>query len=200
MSFSPPVLNPSQTVDRIREIIVGRQLDHLEGRIAHLEKVAKSAGDGRSGDVSIFEGRMLEAEAKLEALHESVGKMRGYGGTVEEPREEVKQMAQRIHEIAKARAEETVLPAVEGLERKLGQWLSDWQISLRQRLEERDRAFEEKLGRDLAGLRGVIEGRFEEVESRMTRGVESRFERIAEAARMLADCASEVVEANRSKI
>lgn len=196
MSYAPPILNPSQTVERIREIIVGRQLDHLEGRISKLEGSRSVATDGEA-----LSGRLLEAEAKIEALHDSLEKVKGAGnplfGGTEVQREEVRQLAQRIHEIARQRAEETVIPAVEGLERKLGQWLSDWQISLRQRLEERDRVMEERLRSEMAELRAMIEDRFRETDEKAVQSVAMRFGKIAEAARMLADCADGLVERER---
>lgn len=36
MSPESPLINSSQTVERIREIIVGRHLDHLENRVSKL--------------------------------------------------------------------------------------------------------------------------------------------------------------------
>lgn len=67
MSPTPPTLNPSQTVERIREIIVGRHLERLEGRITLLESAAETVEEGPAC-LDRLEDRMLVSEARVEAL------------------------------------------------------------------------------------------------------------------------------------
>lgn len=194
MSPSPPTLNPSQTVERIREIIVGRHLEKLEGRIVPLgllpaHGVTKPAGCGE-----IFEDRLLITEARVEALQDHVHR---FEGLREETlrlgmlhREEAQRLAIQISEIAREKADNSTVPAVEKLERRLGAWLTDWQKSLQTRLETRDRDVVEKVRVELAALRAGIEKRLAELESRVPANVEDRFNRIAAAARALAESAT----------
>lgn len=68
MNTPPLPSNPSQSVERIREIIVGRQLSRLEGRPARRE--APGAGAATSVD-----DRLAAAEARIEALQASLRRL-----------------------------------------------------------------------------------------------------------------------------
>ena len=103
MSPSPSPLNPSHAVERIREIIVGRQLDRLDQRVSRLE-----AGTGVASDAppsAQLEDRLLASEAKLEALKDHVRRL---GDTTREQtesywnqhREETQRLAAQIHQVA----------------------------------------------------------------------------------------------------
>lgn len=192
MSPTPPTLNPSQTVERIREIIVGRHLEKLEGRVARLESQPAPAVHNPVPD--IFENRLLSTEARVEALQDHVHRIEGLREETERiammQRQEAQRLASQIHEIAREKAESTTVPAVENLERKLGTWLTEWQKSLQLRLENRDRDLVEKVRAEVAGMREGIEKRFAELESRVPANVEDRFNRIAAAARALAESAA----------
>ncbi len=192
MSPTPPTLNPSQTVERIREIIVGRHLERLEGRVARLESAPAVATP--LAQHPIFEDRLLITEAKVEALQEHVHRL---DSTREETlrlavsqREDARHLAAQIQEIAREKAEATVLPAVEKLERKLGAWLGEWQKSLHLRLEERDGNLAEKIRTELAEMKEGIDKRFSDLERKIPENVEDRFNKIAAAARALADSAA----------
>lgn len=189
MSPTSPTLNPSQTVERIREIIVGRHLEKLEGRVARLESQPVPAAPKPAPD--IFENRLLSTEARVEALEDHVHRIEGLREETERiaamHRQEAQRLASQIHEIAREKAEATTVPAVENLERKLGTWLTEWQKSLQLRLESRDRDLVEKVRSEVAGMREGIEKRFAELESRVPVNVEDRFNRIAAAARALAE-------------
>jgi len=193
MSPTPPTLNPSQTVERIREIIVGRHLERLEGRVARLETQPVAATKpAPPGD--IFEDRLIITEARVEALQDHVQRIEGLREETERigtmHREEVQRLAMQISEIARAKAGQPEVHAVENLERKLGSWLTEWQKSLHLRLETRDRDMVDKVRIELAAMRAGIEKRFEELESRVPMNVEDRFNRIAAAARALAESAA----------
>lgn len=193
MSPTPPTLNPSQTVERIREIIVGRHLERLEGRVARLESTPPPQPAPSKEETPIFDDRLLVAEAKIEALQDHVHRIEGCREETERiadaQREEARRLAARIHEIARQNAEDIALPAVEGLERKLGRWLTDWQKSFHSHLDDRDRKAADHLQRELAGLRETIEARLSDLESKIP-DVDDRFDRIAAAARALADSAA----------
>ncbi len=188
MSPTPPTLNPSQTVERIREIIVGRHLERIEGRVARLETSIRSAPANH--ETPIFEDRLLITEAKVEALQEHVHRIDGSREDSLQLRNEAQRLAAKIEEISHARSEAESNPAVENLERKLGAWLTDWQKSLHVRLDSRDRALGEKMDSDLRSLRENIENRISKLESGFVSDVKARLDRIAEAARALADSAA----------
>ncbi len=194
MSPTPPTLNPSQTVERIREIIVGRHLERLEGRVARLESQPAPAITKPSPLADIFEDRLLITEARVEALQDHVHRIESLREETERlgimHREEAQRLAAQINEIAREKVENSAVPAVEKLERRLGAWLTDWQKSLHMRLETRDRDVVEKVRAELAGMREGIEKRFAELESRVPVNVEDRFNRIAAAARALAESAA----------
>lgn len=193
MSPTPPTLNPSQTVERIREIIVGRHLERLEGRVARLESQPPAAVK-TAPRPDIFEDRLLITEARVEALQDHVHRIEGLREETERigamHREEVQRLAMQISEIARAKAEHPEVRAVENLERRLGSWLTEWQKTLQARLESRDRDLVGKIGIELATMREGIEKRFAELESRVPLNVEDRFNRIAAAARALAESAA----------
>jgi len=192
MSPTPPTLNPSQAVERIREIIVGRHLERLEHRIVRLEQNPTPAGSSSSP----IEDRMLAAEAKLEALRENLN--RSGESTREEQqrrldahREETQRLAAQIQEIAASRANDMAQPEVQQLEKKLGSWLGHWQNTVHQQFIERDQKIVAQLRGELATLWESTENQITRVQSRcMDRDqIEDRFRRIAAAARALAESA-----------
>ncbi|MFM2197415.1 MAG: hypothetical protein RLZZ505_847 [Verrucomicrobiota bacterium] len=193
MSPTPPTLNPSQTVERIREIIVGRHLERLESRVTRLETQPATAVGKPSPQGDIFEDRMLTTEARVEALQDHVNRIEGMREETERMgamhREEVQRLAMQINEIARLKAESSGVRAVENLERRLGAWLAEWQKTLHMRLEVRDRDMVDKLRVEVAVVREAIEKRIAELESRVPVNLEDRFDRIAAAARALAESA-----------
>ena len=178
-------------MERIREIIVGRHLERLEGRVARLES---SPRHDRDNPVLMeIDDRLLITEAKVEALHEHVHRIEGSREEslrlAADHRQEAQRLAAQIHEMSRAKAEENVEPAVEKLERKLGEWLTDWQKSLHTRLDERDRKVSGKMEADLAELRETIEARLASIESGTSAFLAKRLDNIAVAARALAESA-----------
>ena len=195
MSPTPPTLNPSQTVERIREIIVGRHLQKLEGRVARLETIsANPAPASVAPQPSLFEDRLLDAEAKVEALQEHVHRIDHNREENEAfaaaQRDEVRLLASRIEKEAREKAEAAAKPAVEKLERKLGAWLGEWQKSLQIRLDERDSQLSSKMQSELSKFKDSTEKRLTDLDSRVPTNFSERIDRIAEAARALADSAA----------
>ncbi len=192
MSNHPPTpLNPSQAVERIREIIVGRQIERLERRIERLEEPREAVV------AAPVEDRLLAAEARLEALRENVHRLAD--ATREEgerrsavQREEIQRLAAQIQRVAASRAAESSAPAIQQLEQKLGVWLAGWRDSFLQHSADREREMARHLQRELGALRQWIEARFADLERRMpeSASVEERFSRIAAAARALAESAA----------
>lgn len=193
MSPTPPTLNPSQTVERIREIIVGRHLERIEGRILRLESKVESTAPSRPQYPDQVEDRLLINEARVEALQEHVQRMEITHGEVERTatmfRQEAQRLSAQIQEVAREKSRNSAVPAVEGLERKLGVWLTNWQTSMNSRLDLRDRDLAERIWAELAALKSDIELRLSELESRTPYNLEERFSRLATAARALAESA-----------
>lgn len=192
MSPTPSTLNPSQTVERIREIIVGRHLERLEDRVSRLE--AQPAGISQNPTPDIFEDRLLMTEARVEALQDHLQRVEMSREELEQiaatQREDAQRLVTQIHEMIREKANETALSAVENLDGKLGAWLVEWQKSLQERLDGRDRDLSARMESDLAELKDGLEKRLSELEGRIPEDVNEGFGRIAEAAKALADGAA----------
>ncbi len=199
VTTSPP-LNPSQAVERIREIIVGRQFDRLEQRVTRLESAGPAAPSS-----PVEDGR-LAGEARLaelkQDLHRIIDAERSHtDGQIAGCRGEIQRLSARIQQIAAANATAAAGPGVRELEQKLGGWLAGWQRSLHQHLGERDDRLADQIRGEVATLWAETERQITRVECRMSdrEAVEERFRRIAIAARALADCASPAVVAEENR-
>lgn len=187
MSPTPPPspINPSQAVERIREIIVGRHLERIEQRVTRLENL------GAGGAVpSAWEDRLCQTEAKLEALQESVRKA-GDEGQVRHTRqqEEIQRLAAQIQQIAAMRQSLDTQPAVQQLESRLGTWLTNWQGALQTHLNDREQRLATQLRQEVASLWENTESQLTRLQSRAIdrEQIEERFARIAASARALAE-------------
>jgi hypothetical protein len=196
MSPTPSPLNPSQTVERIREIIVGRHLERLEQRVARIETGGVAAPPASSR----LEDRVFSNEAQLEALKENIHRL--VDSTREQTelrlaqhREETQRLAVQIQQVAALKSSEPAAPAINQLERKIGTWLSDWQSSFQVHLNDRDQRLASQLRGEVAALWESTESQITRLESRAIDrdSIEERFNRIALAARALAECASPTV-------
>lgn len=194
MSPSPPSsINPSQAVERIREIIVGRHLEKLEQRVVRLETGAPAT----TSSAHSWEDRLSLYEARMEALQHSVQKLTESSREESEARallqrEEIQRLASQIQQVAAIKTAENQQTAVQQLEQKLGTWLSNWQTALQNHLNEREERVSQK-------LRGEVASLWENTESQVTRlqsravdrdHLEERFQHIAEAARAFAESIS----------
>ena len=186
-------LNPSQTVERIREIIVGRHLERLEQRVARMESgnVASPASSNR------LEDRLFANEAEIEALKENVHRLVDTRREQTELRltqlrEETQRLAAQIQNVTALKASEPAPASVVQLERKIGNWLTDWQSSFQVHLNDRDQLLAGQLRSEVAALWESTEAQLTRLESRAVDrdSIEERFKRIALAARALAECAS----------
>lgn len=201
MAQSPPSpINPSQAVEKIREIIVGRQLERIEQRISRLEST------GAPSAVSpLLEDRLCTSEARIEALQQSLQRMSD--GLREETRqhsaaqrEEVRQLAAQIQQVAAIRAAENPQPAIERLEARLGAWLTNWQGALQNHLNDREQQLATRLRQEVASLWENTESQITRLQSRMIDRdlMEERFSRIAAAARALAESAAPLPQVSES--
>ena len=78
------------------------------------------------------------------------------------------------------------------LEQKIGGWLTSWQSSFHHQLNDRDQRLAAELRKEVAMLWESTESQITRIESRAVDrdSIEERFNRIALAARALAECAS----------
>lgn len=196
MSPTPPPLNPSQAVERIREIIVGRHLERLEARVASLE----SGVSDQPGSYPQLDDRLCQNEARLEALHDSLRKISDVQNEHSRHHalrlDDIQRLAGQIQRLAAERSAAADQAAVDTLERKIGVWLGNWQKALQKHLEERDERLAGKLREEVALLWENTESQLTRLESRSIdpRQIETRFRKIAEAARALAECADPTAE------
>jgi hypothetical protein len=190
---TPTSLNPSQAVERIREIIVGRHLDKLEHRVARLE-----TGTPPQGSLpSQWEDRLCTSEARLEALQESVKRLADSHSEDAEIRSarqqlEIQRLASQIQQVAALKSAEATQPSIDRLESKIGTWLANWQSSLQSHLTDREAKISSELRQEVATLWENTESQLTRLQSRAVDrdSIEERFSRIAAAARALAECAS----------
>jgi hypothetical protein len=196
MSPTASPLNPSQTVERIREIIVGRQFERLEQRVAHLESM-----EPRGVTQSPWEDRLCTSEARLEALQHSLQRLADFTREEVEIRSarqqaEIQRLSLQIQQVAAMKsAEEREHTAVRELEGRIGAWLTSWQGGLNSHLNERDNRLADQLRGEVASLWESTEAQITRLQSQQNRAddrqwIEERFARIALAARALAECAS----------
>ncbi len=194
MSPSPSPTNPSQAVERIREIIVGRQFERLEQRVARLESMEPL---GQQASVP-WEERLCTSEARLELLQHSLQRL---ADTTREEveirssqqRAEIQRLAAQIQQVAAMKsAEEREQSAVRELEGRIGTWLTSWQGAIQSHLNERDHRVADQLRGEVATLWENTEAQITRLESRAIERdwIEERFARIAAAARALAESAA----------
>jgi hypothetical protein len=197
MSPPPPSpINPSQAVERIREIIVGRHLERLEARVVRLES------SGPHGQIpSQWEERLCTSEARLEALQQSLqqslqrldesNREQSEARSLQQ-RGEIQRLAAQIQQVAALKSAADVQPAIDQLEHKLGAWLNHWQGALQAHLNDREQRLARQMREEVATLWESTESQITRLQSRsLDRDmIEERFSRIAAAARALAECAA----------
>jgi hypothetical protein len=200
--ISPPP-NPSQAVERLREIIVGRQFEQFEQRIRRLEIAGPSTGL-TSATSEDFDDRLSANEALIEARFESmhenmqqlVAKAREQTEhLLTQQREATLQLTGQVQQLVEAQSSEISADMIRQLEQKIGAWLTNWQNFIHLQLNERDQNISAHLHREVATLWENTESQITALQSRAANWdtIEQRFSRIALAARALAECASPTV-------
>jgi uncharacterized protein YPO0396 len=194
MPLHSPHLNASQTVERIREIIVGRHLERLESRVIRLE----SRGGASPELQGYLDDRLLTTEARLEALQQNFQRI--FETSREElevrilqQRSETQRLASQIQHVASLKSNEaSEVQATQQLENKIGTWITTWQKSFNEQVRDRDERLTCQLRAALDSQAKATETRIDQLERRITDrdSLEKRFSRIAQAARALADSVS----------
>ena len=192
MSPPSPPLNPSQAVERIREIIVGRHLEKIEQRVANLE--SRPSG---SNVPTEWEDRLCTNEARVEALQDSMRRLTDHTREETETRtarqqEQIQRLAAQIQQVASLKSAESTQAVADELENKIGAWLGNWQGSLQKHLAGREQQLAGQLRQEVATLWESTESHITQLESRTLAldSIEERFSRIAAAARALAESAA----------
>jgi hypothetical protein len=193
MSPVPPPLNPSQTVERIREIIVGRHLERLEQRVAMLETSVPPPPAAPPP----MEERYLANPGPLEALKDSVLRVMESNRQqtdlrLSQYREETQRLAIQIQQVAAMKASEPAPRSINQLERRIGTWLTDWQSSIQVHLHDRDKRLTTQVHNEVAALWARTESQLNRLESQTAdrQSIDEHFNRIAIAARALAESLS----------
>lgn len=193
MSPVPPPLNPSQTVERIREIIVGRHLERLENRVAMLETSVTSP-HAVSAPVK---DRFLDSPGPLEALKDDVQRLvesnrQQTDLRLSQYREETQRLAIQIQQVAAMKASEPAPRSINQLERRIGTWLTDWQSSIQVHLHDRDKRLTAHVHNEVAALWARTESQLNRLESQTVdrQSIDEHFQRIAIAVRALAESVS----------
>jgi hypothetical protein len=200
--ISPPP-NPSQAVERLREIIVGRQFEQFEQRLRRLEIAGPPTGLN-SATSEDFDDRLSANEALMEARFESmhenmqqlVVKVREQTEhLLTQQREATLQITGQVQQLVEAQSNEISADMIRQLEQKIGAWLTNWQNFIHLQLNERDQNISAHLHREVATLWENTESQITALQSRAANWdtIEQRFSRIALAARALAECASPTV-------
>lgn len=193
MSPDPQPLNPSQAVERIREIIVGRHLERLEQRVAMLETSVPHPPTASSP----MENGYLADHGQLEALKDNVERVMEANRQqtdlrLSQYREETQRLAVQIQQVAAMKASDSTPHAVNQLERKIGTWLTDWQSSIHVHLLDRDKRITSQLHTEVAAMWARTESQLTRLESQTAdrQSIDEHFKRIAIAARAFAESVS----------
>jgi hypothetical protein len=186
MPPAPPDINPSRQVERIREILVGRQMESVERRLDRLEANLRPLPTQEGGDV--FEIRLASFEKrqdeKLAVLRDEID--------AEKARrvEETHRLATQIQAAVRSRADASLEAQVE-LEQRFTRWLDHWNQGFRQYLHQREDHLVSELRGELERTREWVKatvngGRGRADETRLN----DAFQQLARAARAIAEAAA----------
>lgn len=187
MSPFPPDTNPSRQVERIREILVGRQMESVERRLERLETNLRPMPSQALDDV--FEIRLASFEKrhdlKLQELRDEID--------AEKARrvEETHRLAGQIQAAARSRADSGIEAQTE-LEQKFTRWLESWNQGFRQYLHQREQHLITELRSELEQTREWVKANL--VQNDRAKADQARmqasFAQLANAARAIAEAAA----------
>lgn len=187
MPPNPPDINPSRQVERIREILVGRQMEGVERRLERLEAGIRPMPSAAVDDV--FQIRLATFEQRhdrqLQELRDEID--------AEKARrvEETHRLASQIQAAARSRADSGLEAQVE-LEQKFTRWLEHWNQGFRQYLHQREQHLVNELRSELEQTREWVKSKVvadDQVKADQRR-MHASFEQLAAAARAIADAAA----------
>lgn len=177
--MSDPSLNPSQQVERIREILVGRQMDQVEERLAQMESHLAQDGPSRENIQ-----RLQKAQANV--LHETQELRKQVQEESQLRSQQIENLAQNINT-----ASEKLEAASAGLERQdrqlgthLSKHLEDISAAMAARIDARVREILNHLQHEIGQWKHQIDRDMHSVRNTMVdrEELKSRFARLASAA------------------
>jgi hypothetical protein len=186
MPPAPPDINPSRQVERIREILVGRQMDSVERRLERLEANLRPMPTQAVDDV--FEIRLASYEQrhdlKLQELRDEID--------AEKARrvEETHRLAGQIQAAARSR-EASGLEAQVELEQRITRWLEQWNQGFRQYLHQREQHLVSEMRSELEQTREWLKSRLATSDEARVDRMQASFAQLADAARAIADAAAQ---------
>jgi hypothetical protein len=187
MPLNPPEINPSRQVERIREILVGRQMEGFERRLDRLEANVRPMPSAAPDDV--FQIRLANFEQRhdrqLQELRDEID--------AEKARrvEETHRLASQIQAAARSRSDSGLEAQVE-LEQKFSRWLEHWNQGFRQYLHQRELHLVNELRSELEQTREWVKSKVvadDQVKADQRR-MHASFEQLANAARAIAEAAT----------
>jgi|GEM_PF-4093346 len=139
----PSTHTPSRrTVERIREILIGRQMQRVEKRLERLETQLQPM-PVESGE------RRTPSEDELVRLRDEIDAERL------RQLDETRRLAQQIQSVARGR-HDAFVDVRRSLEQDLGQWFQQWQDGLQRHLREREEWLVGELRTELDRIRAWI--------------------------------------------
>ena len=187
--------NPSAQVERMREIIVGRQLARVEQRLDRLEHFVEQPQLSHQDTLNRIETVEAKFEAARDNMQHQVDQMRlEYGGEIANRRNEVHRLAEQIQAAAQQRNEQRVQPQMMAeTEQRLGAWLTNWQRGLEQHLEQRENWLIQQLRQELQQVRAATTQQiaaWQATQQESQQATQAKLAHIAQAARALAESAT----------
>lgn len=186
MPPAPPETNPSRQVERIREILVGRQMESVERRLERLEANLRPMPALENEDVFHIQLANFEQrhDLKLQELRDEID--------VERARrvEETHRLATQIQAASRNRSESGVEAQAE-LEQRITRWLEHWNLGFREYLQQREQYLVGELRQELEQTKAWVKERLDAREQGGAdqRRLQASFAQLAEAARAIAEAA-----------
>lgn len=183
-----PDINLSHQVERIREIIVGRQMDRVERRIEQLETLLRPMPAELPGD--LIEVRLAAYEQrhdeKLQALREEIDADKAHRA------EEIQRLTQQTEESGSRDLSEFGIQAQAELEGKITRWLEHWNEGFRHYLHQREQHLISELRAELQQTRDWVGAQLDLASQARTPdlGIQASFVQLANAARAIAEAAT----------
>lgn len=174
MPPTPPIPSPSQQVERIREILVGRQMQSVEQRLNRLEQQLQPMPVAGTGDLDELRAEQKEAFTRIrdELDGEKLRQL-----------EETRRLSLQIQSIARQRreiAEEARLSVIDAL--KPG--FERWQQSFLRYLDERESQLSKTVEDRIESLRSELKSPATPLDQP---GVRQAIQEFAGAARRLSE-------------
>lgn len=190
--FPPaPEIHPSRQVERIREILVGRQMESVERRLEKLE--GRLAPLPAQPEDDVFRIRLDRFEERhdreIRELRDEIDASRA------RQVEETHRLAGQIQAVARSRAELGIEAQAE-LERKIGRWLEQWQAGFARQVQQREEFLIRELRAEIERQRDWMKCRLTERADTRRNALQAGFARLAAAAREIADAAEKAGNAS----